>query len=285
MSATTLSVFAGALAVLLSTASGFASTAPGRSAMTMAASEGGKPAFTLYSSDRCPYAQRTWIAARELGVPFEFHAMELGKDNREEWFLKLNPLGKVPTIVCGDDVVYESLVVNEYLADAFPPGGELGASPLLPASPAGRAMARVIAQRSNDLVTAYFTYLSNNDEEQEEGKREKFVKELKALDGWAADAAGEGEECGWLCGAAGEGCMTLADISYFPFLERIDATLKPFKGWSLSEIEAPALVAWMEKCRAKDSVAATLKDPALWAELYKKFLGADYFVRAGVAKK
>lgn len=58
-----------------------------------------------------------------------------------------------------------------------------------------------------------------------------------------------------------------------------------FQGWSLSEIEAPALVAWMEKCRAKDSVAATLKDPALWAELYKKFLGADYFVRAGVAKK
>lgn len=30
---------------------------------------------------------------------------ELGKDNRQDWFLKLNPLGKVPTIVCGDDVV------------------------------------------------------------------------------------------------------------------------------------------------------------------------------------
>lgn len=30
---------------------------------------------------------------------------ELGKDNKEAWFLKLNPLGKVPTVVCGDDVV------------------------------------------------------------------------------------------------------------------------------------------------------------------------------------
>lgn len=55
-------------------------------------------------------------------------------------------------------------MVNEYLSEAFPPAGELGASPLLPASPAGRAKARIIAQRSNDLVTAYFTYLSNKDE-------------------------------------------------------------------------------------------------------------------------
>lgn len=60
--------------------------------------------------------------------------------------------------------VYESLVINEYLADAFPPGSELGASPLLPESPAGRAMARMIAQRSNDLVKVFFTYLSNDDD-------------------------------------------------------------------------------------------------------------------------
>lgn len=44
-------------------------------------------------------------------------------------------------------------------------------------------------------------------------------------------------------------------------------------------------MAWIDKCRAQDSVAGTLKDPAIWAELYKKFLGANYFVKAGVAKK
>lgn len=60
--------------------------------------------------------------------------------------------------------VYESLVVNEYLAEKFPPGGELRARPLLPADPAGKAKARVVMQRSNDLVMAYFTYLSNKDE-------------------------------------------------------------------------------------------------------------------------
>lgn len=66
-------------------------------------------------------------------------------------------------------------------------------------------------------------------QDQEAEKREKVEKELKALDGLAAAAAGEGEACGWLCGDAGEGRMTLADIAYFPFLERIDATIEPFK--------------------------------------------------------
>eukprot|EP00752_Nemacystus_decipiens_P016123 g14418.t1 len=245
-----------------------------------AATAESKPAFTLYSSDKCPFAQRTWIAARELGVPFEFHPMELGKDNREDWFLKLNPLGKVPTIVCGDDVVYESLVVNEYLSEVFP-----DATPLLPKSPAGRAKARIIASRSSDLTTAYFTYLSNKNDDLEEEKRAKLEKELKALEAWAAEGAKEGETCGWLCGEAGEGRMTLADIAYFPFLERISATLKPYKGWGLEDIGVPALLAWMDKCRAQESVAGTVKDPAVWVELYKMFLGIDYFERAGAATK
>lgn len=73
-------------------------------------------------------------------------------------------------------------------------------------------------------------------QEQETEKREKFEKELRALDDWAAAAAQGGETCGWLCGEAGEGRMTLADVAYFPFLERIDATLKPFKvgHWKIS---------------------------------------------------
>ena len=60
--------------------------------------------------------------------------------------------------------MYESLVVNEYLSEVFPEGGEYDATRLLPKSPAGRAMARIITSRSNDLVTAYFTYLTNKNE-------------------------------------------------------------------------------------------------------------------------
>ncbi|CAM9946832.1 unnamed protein product [Discosporangium mesarthrocarpum] len=240
------------------------------------------PKYTLYISDKCPYAQRSWIAARELGVPFDLHQMELGKDNKEEWYLNINPLGKVPAVVCGEDVVYESLVINEYLSDCFPGGdGDPAASRLLPENPGGRAMARIVAQRSNDLVRAFFTYLSNKSQKQEATLRESFEKEIRMLDEYAAKSEKEGGK-GWLCGKAGGGCMTLADIAYLPFMERIDATLKPFKGWSLDELDTPALQAWMVQCMSQESVAGTLKDPSEWAELYKKFLGVEYFVRAGV---
>lgn len=80
-------------------------------------------------------------------------------------------------------------------------------------------------------LSTFFPSLSLawREQEQEAEKREKLEKELKALDAWAAASAGEGEACGWLCGEAGEGRMTLADVAYFPFLERIAATLEPFK--------------------------------------------------------
>lgn len=56
-------------------------------------------------------------------------------------------------------------MINEYLCDKFPPGGDAyDATPLLPADPAARAKARIIMQRSNDLSTSFYTYLSNKDE-------------------------------------------------------------------------------------------------------------------------
>lgn len=44
---------------------------------------------------QCPYAQRSVIAARALGVPFKLHPIELGKDNKTEWYKRINPVGKV----------------------------------------------------------------------------------------------------------------------------------------------------------------------------------------------
>lgn len=53
----------------------------------------------------------------------------------------------------------------------------------------------------------------------------------------------------------------------------------------MSEVEVPALVAWLDKCRGKESVAGTVKDPAVFIELYEKFVGGNYFEKKGVAKK
>lgn len=73
-------------------------------------------------------------------------------------------------------------MVNEYLSEVFPEGGEQDASPLLPKSPAGRAMARIITSRSNDLVTAYFTYLTNKNEVSSDVPMQTYVPDVTPLE-------------------------------------------------------------------------------------------------------
>ena len=40
--------------------------------------------------------------------------------SKPEWFLEMNPLGKVPTIKIKDEIFYESLPVCDYLDEEFP---------------------------------------------------------------------------------------------------------------------------------------------------------------------
>ena len=51
----------------------------------------------IYSSARCPYAQRTRMLMIEKELPFELTEVDLR--NKPDWFLKVSPYGKVPVIV------------------------------------------------------------------------------------------------------------------------------------------------------------------------------------------
>lgn len=67
----------------------------------------------LYSADGCPYAQRARALLALRHVPFELHTIDLA--NKPPEFLKLSPTGRVPLLVNGDALLYESYVINEYL--------------------------------------------------------------------------------------------------------------------------------------------------------------------------
>jgi len=55
----------------------------------------------------------------EVGQPYETVIIPWGA-NRSPDYLKVNPMGKVPTVVHGDTVVTECAAICAYLADAFP---------------------------------------------------------------------------------------------------------------------------------------------------------------------
>jgi len=60
-------------------------------------------------------ASRALWMAHELGIPFEHIPIEM-KDLKGPDYLKVNPNGKVPTLVDGDFKLFESMAINLYLA-------------------------------------------------------------------------------------------------------------------------------------------------------------------------
>lgn len=74
--------------------------------------------LTLYTN-RGTWAVRVHILARELDIDFEEVPMDLNVP-RPDWYLKLNPLGKVPTITFDNEVMRESGVIVQYLSDLYP---------------------------------------------------------------------------------------------------------------------------------------------------------------------
>lgn len=69
----------------------------------------------LYSATACPFAQRTRALLTHLGVPFKL--VEIDLNDRDPEFLELTPTGKVPLYVEGQEKLYESHVINGYLAE------------------------------------------------------------------------------------------------------------------------------------------------------------------------
>jgi glutathione S-transferase len=59
----------------------------------------------------------------ELGVPYETVILDYEGAMKTPEYLAINPMGKVPAIRHGDQVVTETAAICAYLADAFPEAG------------------------------------------------------------------------------------------------------------------------------------------------------------------
>ena len=74
----------------------------------------------LYSAPT-PNGYKASIALEELELPYELHVVDLAAgDQKRDWFLKINPNGRIPAIVdrdAGDFAVFESGAILLWLAE------------------------------------------------------------------------------------------------------------------------------------------------------------------------
>ncbi|HEX5063182.1 MAG TPA: glutathione S-transferase family protein [Kofleriaceae bacterium] len=66
-------------------------------------------------------AGRTHLLLEEIGVPYNYHRVNLRDPATKAEFLKMNPSGRVPFLLDGDVVLQESIAINFYLAEKYAP--------------------------------------------------------------------------------------------------------------------------------------------------------------------
>jgi maleylacetoacetate isomerase len=169
--------------------------------------------YFLYDYWRSSAAFRVRLALAWKGLDWQHAAVDLrhGEQSRPG-YVALNPQGLVPLLVNGDQAVSQSLAIMEYLDEVHPE------PPLLPATPAARAMVRSAAMivacdvhpLNNLRVLRHLRdSLGQTDAEVEHWCRHWIEPGLAALE---AFAAAHGGHCLW------GNSVTIADLCLLPQL-------------------------------------------------------------------
>jgi glutathione S-transferase len=197
----------------------------------------------LYDFKSSPNCQRVKVVLAEKNLPYEIVPIDLRKqEQKTPEYLKLNPYGKVPVLTDGATVLYESLIINEYLDEKYPN------PPLMPKDPAKRAKARILV----DYGMAHFDgpyqklrmELTKEQKEQSQQVVDSAKGDLKKLLQRLENELGDQQ---YLMGD-----FSLVDADLLPRFTRLE-------GFGvLPDPSLPRLGRYMERMKARPSVKAIL---------------------------
>jgi glutathione S-transferase len=199
---------------------------------------------TLYRDNHawCPYCQKIWLWLEEKQIPYRIKKVTMFcYGEKESWYKRLVPSGMLPAIELDGLAIAESDDILIALEQTF---GPLGQGMEDPNAIPLRRLERL-------LFRAWCTWLCYPvmSSQEEQRNRAQFTAVVDKVEHTLASTPGPYflEEFG------------TADVIFTPYLERMNASLYYYKGYSLRE-DNPHLRAWFEAMESRPTYRGTQSD-------------------------
>lgn len=167
----------------------------------------------------------------------------------------INPKGLVPAIEYNGKALYESLVLCEFIEDAYPDH----TPHILPLDPFERARARLwVDHISKAVIPAYFRLIQSQEANKQDEARKAFYKALSDL---SKEARGP-----WFLGEQ----FSLVDIAVAPWVLR-DYVASENRGYKREEV-GNGWKEWAERIETRESVVNTISEKGYYAVIVERSL-------------
>jgi glutathione S-transferase len=199
---------------------------------------------TLYRDHHawCPYCQKIWLWLEEKQIPYRIEKVTMFcYGEKERWYKRKVPSGMLPALELDGRLITESDDILLALERAFGPLGQGMEDPqVMPL----RRLERL-------LFRAWCGWLCypTTSPRQDQQNRSQFTQVVEKVESALASTPGPYflEEFG------------TADVIFTPYVERMNASLYYYKGYSLREVN-PGFAAWFDAMESRSTYRGTQSD-------------------------
>lgn len=199
---------------------------------------------TLYRDNHawCPYCQKIWLWLEEKQIPYRIEKVTMFcYGEKESWYKRKVPSGMLPAVELDGRMITESDDILLALERVF---GTLGAGMQDP-------MVLPLRQLERLLFRAWCGWLCRpaSSAREEQQNHDRFKQVVMLVEEALASTAGD-----YFLAEFGT-----ADIIFTPYVERMNASLYYYKGYSLRE-ENPRMSAWFDAMESRVTYRGTQSD-------------------------
>lgn len=199
---------------------------------------------TLYRDNHawCPYCQKVWLWLEEKQVPYRIEKVTMFcYGQKETWYKRKVPSGMLPALELDGQLITESDDILSALEATFGPLGRSINDPTV----------LTLRRLERQLFRAWCSWLCYpaRSQRDDQRSREQFIATVNEVEAALASTPGPYflED------------FSIVDVIFTPYVERMNASLYYYKGYSLRE-ENPRLSAWFDALESRATYRGTQSD-------------------------